>query len=1057
MSRFNLSALAVRENSVTLFTIVAISVTGVFAFLHLGRAEDPSFAVKFVTVQASWPGATAQEMQDLVAEPLEKRIQELRWYDHVETFTRPAQAFMLIALKDDMPPADLQEEFYQARKKIGDEARHLPQGALPPVVNDEYSDTTFALYALKAKGLESRLLARQAEVYRERLLHVPGVEKVNILGERPEQVFVGLSSEKLATLDLTPNDIFAALSRQNLVTAGGSIDTNGPQVFVRVEGAYDNLQKIMDTPVAAGGRSFKLSDIADVERGYEDPPTYLVRHNGEPVLLIGVVMRAGWNGVDLGKALDVEEKRIQSELPLGVSFTEIVNQKTHIVEAFNEFMVKFFVALAVVMAVSLISLGWRVGIVVAAAVPLTLACLLVIMMLTHRDFNRISLGAIVLALGLLVDDAIIAIEMMVVKLHEGYERTKAAAYAWSHTAAPMLAGTLLTIIGLMPIGFAQSGAGEYAGGIFWIVGYALIASWFVAVLFTPYLGFHLLPNIKPVEGGHDGIYSTPAFRRFRALVVWVVGHKFMVALGVVAIFFLAVFGMGFVQQQFFPGSERPELMVEVRMPEGSSIEATDRATTKVEAWLKQQPEAKNVTTSVGAGLVRFVLYYNPELPDPAFAKIVVITPETAARDRLKWRLRAAVEEGLAPEALVRVNQLVFGPPVPYPVAFRVTGPDPAILRGIAAQVQSIMRTNPAMRQVTQDWGPRVPELHFVLDQDRLRLIGLTPSQVSEQLQFLLTGVPVTQVREDIRTVNVVARAQGAKRLDPSKIGDFTLRGTDGRLVPLSQLGKVEVRDEDPILRRRDREPVIEVRGDNDERLQPPEVSAQVAKSLAPLQAKLPAGYRFETGGAVEASAKANLALAKVFPAMLVLILVTIMLQVRSFPALGMTFLTAPLGLAGAVPVLLLFKQPFGFDAILGLIGLAGILMRNSLIFIGQIQTNLADGMDEFHAVVEATVMRARPVVLTALAAVMAFVPLTFSAFWGSMAYTLIGGTAGGTALTLVFLPAAYAIWFKVRPPTHKATARPSLRVLSSSVFSRLGVRGRIVRGAAEIQFSGRDL
>jgi len=1048
MSPFNLSALAVREKSVTLFMIVTIAVAGVFAFLHLGRAEDPSFAVKFVTVQASWPGATAQEMQDLVAEPLEKRIQELRWYDHVDTFTRPGEAFMMIALKDNMPPSELQEEFYQARKKIGDEARRLPQGALPPVINDEYADSTFALYALKAKGPQPAL-ARMAEIYRERLLHVPGVQKVNIVGERPERVFVGLSSEKLATLGLTQTDIFTALNRQNVVTAAGSIDTKGPQVFVRLEGAYDDLQKIRDTPIAAGGRSFRLSDIADVERGYQDPPTYLVRHNGEPVLLIGVVMRAGWNGVDLGKALDLEEKNIQSELPLGVSFTQIVNQKTHIVEAFNEFMVKFFVALGVVMAVSLISLGWRVGIVVAAAVPLTLACLMVIMMLTHRDFDRISLGAIVLALGLLVDDAIIAIEMMVVKLQEGYERTKAAAYAWSHTAAPMLAGTLVTIIGLMPIGFAQSGAGEYAGGIFWIVGYALIASWFVAVLFTPYLGVRLLPNIKPVEGGHVGIYSTPAFKRFRALVVWAVGHKFKVALSVVAIFFLAVFGMGFVQQQFFPGSERPELMIEVRMPEGSSIEATDKAAAKVEAWLKQQPEAKNVTTSVGGGLVRFVLYYNPELPDPAFAKIVVVTPEAKARDRLKWRLRAEVEKGLVPEALVRVNQLVFGPPVPYPVAFRVAGPDTRILRGIADQVQAVMRADPAMRQVTQDWGPRAPELHFVLDQDRLRLIGLTPSQAGEQLQFLLTGVPVTQVREDIRTVDVVARAQGETRLDPSKIGDFTLRGADGRLVPLSQLGKVEVRDEDPILKRRDRVPVIEVRGDIDEGLQPPEVSAKLAKSLAPLQAKVPDGYHIEMAGNVEESAKANLALAKVFPVMLVLMLVTIMLQVRSFPALAMTILTAPLGLAGAVPVLILFRQPFGFDAILGLIGLAGILMRNSLILIGQIQTNQADGMDDFPAVVEATVMRARPVVLTALAAVLAFVPLTFSAFWGSMAYTLIGGIAGGTVLTLVFLPAAYAIWFKVRPPGQKAAARPGLKVGGGSLFSGLGARWRTARKAVE--------
>jgi multidrug efflux pump subunit AcrB len=532
-------------------------------------------------------------------------------------------------------------------------------------------------------------------------------------------------------------------------------------------------------------------------------------------------------------------------------------------------------------------------------------------------------------------------------------------------------------------------------------------------------------------------------------VVWAIGHKFKVALSVLAIFFLAIFGMGFVKQQFFPSSERPEVLVEVRMPEGSSIEATDKATAKVEAWLRRQPEAKIITTYVGRGSARFVLYYNPELPDPAFAKIVVTTPDAKARERLKWRLRAQVEKGLAPEALVRVTQLVFGPFVPYPVAFRVTGPDATKLRSVADQVQAVMRANPGMRQVTQDWGPRAPQLHFVLDQDRLRLIGLTPSQAAEQLQFLLTGVPVTQVREDIRTVDVVARAEGDRRLDPSKIGGFTLRGADSRLVPLSQLGRIEVRNEDPILKRRDRVPAIEVRGDIDETLQPPEVSAQLAKSLAPLQAKLPDGYHIEMAGNLEESVKANVALAKVFPVMFVLMLMTIMLQVRSFPALAMTILTAPLGLAGAVPILLLFKQPFGFNAILGLIGLAGILMRNALILIGQIHTNQADGMDDFHAVVEATVMRARPVMLTALAAVLAFIPLTFSAFLGTMAYTLIGGTAGGTVLTLVFLPAAYAIWFKVRPPGHKATEGAGLKVVAGSLFSGLAARRRAAQEAAE--------
>src|SRR5215472_9238414 len=782
MTGFNLSAFAVRERSLTLFLIIAIVIAGTYAYLNLGRAEDPSFTVRVLTVTVSWPGATAQEMQDLVADPLEKRIQELRWYDHVDTFTRPGFAFMTINLRFEMPPGDVQEEFYQARKKIGDESHNLPEGVLPPVVNDEYSDVTFAIYALKARGLPERLLVRQAEALRMRLLHVAGVEKVNIIGEQPERIFVGFSDAKLSTLGLSARDIFNALQQQNVVTAAGSIDTKGPQTFVRLNGAYDDLQKIRDAPIVAGGRTLRLSDVADVERGYQDPPTQLVRHDGEAALLLGVVMRDGWNGLDLGKALKSEAATIQKELPLGISFSAVVNQQRFISLAVNEFTVKFVIALGVIMAVSLISLGWRVGIVVAAAVPLTLSFLFVIRLAVGHEFDRISLGAVILSLGLLVDDAIIAVEMMVVKMEEGVERVEAAAYAWSHTAAPMLTGTLLTAIGLMPIGFARSGAGEYAGGIFWIVSYALLASWFVAVVFTPYLGVKLLPNIKAVPGGHEAIYSTPRYRRFRNVVAWAVEHKFKVAISVVAIFFTAVFGLGFLGQQFFPTAERPEVLVEVRMPEGTSIEVTRAVAEKVEAYVLKQPEAQTVVSFIGSGGVRFFLPYNPELPDPAFAKIVIWTPSPEAREALKLRIRDAVARGLAPEAHLRVTQFIFGPPTPFPVAFRVIGPDPNTLRGVADQVAGIVRTNPNMRDVDEDWGPKVPQMHLVLDQDRLRLIGLSPSDVAQQVQFLLTGASVTQVREDIRTVDVVARSDGTERLDPRKLENFILRSGSGRPV-----------------------------------------------------------------------------------------------------------------------------------------------------------------------------------------------------------------------------------------------------------------------------------
>src|SRR3954463_11902541 len=508
MSAFNLSALAVRERSVTLFLLVAIFVAGVVAFLTLGRAEDPSFTIKQMTVVTAWPGATAKEMEELVAERLEKRMQELRWYARTETFARPGLAFTTVLLRDSTPPADVLEQFYQARKKLGDEAQHLPPGVIGPVVNDTCSDLTFALYALKAKGEPHRRLVREAETLRQRLLHVPGVKKVNIIGEQAERIFVELSYDRLATLGVSPRDIFAALNSRNAITPAGAIEAKGPQVFIRVDGAIDDLQKIRNTPIAAQGRTLKLADIAEVKRGYEDPASFLIRNNGEPTLLLGVVMREGWNGLELGTALEAQAAAISAEMPLGMSLSKVTDQSVNIRAAVDEFMVKFLVALGVVMLVGFLSMGWRVGIVVAAAVPLTLAAVFIVMAATGKDFDRITLGSLILALGLLVDDAIIAIEMMVVKMQEGYDRIRAAAYAWSHTAAPMLAGTIVTAIGLMPVGFARSTAGEYAGNIFWIVGFALLTSWFVAVVFTPYLGVKLLPEIKPVSGGHAAIYDT---------------------------------------------------------------------------------------------------------------------------------------------------------------------------------------------------------------------------------------------------------------------------------------------------------------------------------------------------------------------------------------------------------------------------------------------------------------------------------------------------------------------------------------------------------------------
>jgi multidrug efflux pump subunit AcrB len=1015
--RFNLSALAVRERSITVFLIVLIALLGTLSFFKLGRAEDPPFTVKQMTVISAWPGATAQEMQDQVAEPLEKRLQTLQWYDRSETYTRPGLAFTMLSLQDKTPPAHVQEAFYQARKKLGDAAKSLPAGVIGPLLDDEFSDVTFALFALKAKGEPQRALVREAEALRQRLLHIPGVKKVDIMGEQSERIFVSFAHERLATLGIAPQAIFSALNEQNLLTPAGAIETHGPQVVLRLEGAFDQLQRIRDTPIVANGLTLKLADLATVERGYEDPATFLVRHQGEPALMLGIVMRDGWNGLDLGKALVDEAARINQGMPLGMTLTQVTNQAVNIDSAVDEFMIKFFVALLVVMVVCFLSMGWRVGIVVAAAVPLTLAIVFIVMEASGKHFDRITLGSLILALGLLVDDAIIAIEMMVVKMEEGHERIEASAYAWSHTAAPMLAGTLVTAVGFMPNGFAQSTAGEYTSNMFWIVGIALIASWLVAVVFTPYLGVKLLPEIDTVEGGQAAIYDTRHYNGLRRFLSRVIGWKWRVCAVVLVSFALAILGMGLVKKQFFPTSDRPEVLIEVQLPYGSSIEQTSLATAKIEAWLARQADARIVTAYIGQGAPRFYLAMAPELPDPSFAKLVVLADSEKARDALKQRLRQAVAEGLAPEARVRVTQLVFGPYSPFPVAYRVVGPSPQTVREIAGRVEAVMQASPLLRTVNVDWGSRVPAVHFSLDQNRLQAIGLTSSEVARQLQFLLSGVPITSVREDIRSVPVMGRAAGAIRLDPAKIDGFSLVGATGQRIPLAQIGEIEVRMEEPILRRRDRSPTLTVRGDIAEHLQPPDVSTHIFEALRPIIDELPDGYRIEQAGSIEESAKATAALVPLFPIMIAITLLIIILQVRSMSAMAMVFMTAPLGLTGVVPTLLMFNQPFGINALVGLIALSGILMRNTLILIGQIDHNEKQGLDPFQAVVEATVQRARPVLLTALAAILAFIPLTHSVFWGALAYTLIGGTFGGTVMTLIFLPAMYAIWFRIRPAT----------------------------------------
>jgi multidrug efflux pump subunit AcrB len=1017
MTRFNLSAWAIREKALTLYMIVLISLAGLYAFADLGRAEDPSFTIKVMTVSASWPGASAQQMQQQVADRLEKRLQEVPYFDRVETVARPGQVNMQIQFLDQTPASEVQNVFYEVRKRMLDEGQRLPQGVQGPFVNDDFSDVYFTLYALTAPGQPLRALTQPAEAIRDQLLRIEGVQKVNLIGEQAPRVFIDLSTEALAHLQLSPQQIFNAIDAHNQLQPSGQIDTAASRVYLRLNADLTQLDQLRQLPLIVDNKTFVLGDIAEIRLGYEDPPTYIVRDRSQPSLLIGVIMQKGYNGLQLGTQLEAVEQQLRQQLPLGFHLDKITNQAHAISRAIDEFQLKFVMALAVVMFVSFVALGFRAGLVVALAVPLTLAMTFFIMMLTGKNLDRITLGALILALGLLVDDAIIAIEMMLVKIEEGLDKIQAASYAWTVTAMPMLIGTLITAVGFVPIGFAASNVGEYAGNIFWILAISLLASWLVAVMFTPYLGVKILAAHTPSKHAHTSPYERPLYRRLRELIRWCVHQRKTVLLATLALFILSVVGMAkLVEKQFFPSSDRPELMVDIYLPEGTSIQVTDALTHKIEAVIATQPEVVSLSSFVGQGAPRFFLALNPELPNPAFAKIIAITGDRHQRDALQARLQAMIDNGDFAQARVRVHPLLYGPPVIWPVTFRVMGEDPLVLRQIAQQVRDIIAQHPQTLQPHLEWSERTPIIQVQFDNVRLQQLGFSPAEVQQQLAFLLGGVRISELREGTRTALLIGRTQAQARLNLDELSSLPLKNRHGDSVPLAHIAQLTPAFEDPVLKRRNRTPYLSVNSEIRAGAQPPDVTMEIWPQLAQLNATLPLGYRIEIGGSVEESGKAQNSIRAMMPVMLVLMLSLIMLMMRSFSGMFMVVLTAPLGLIGAVLALLLFSQPFGFVATLGLIGLAGILMRNTLILVGQIDDNKRHGLSDYEAVIDATVRRARPVVLTALAAVLAFIPLTTSTFWGPLAYVLIGGVTMGTLLTLLFLPALYSQWFKVAPP-----------------------------------------
>lgn len=1015
MSFPNLSALAVRERAITLFFILLSVIAGVYAFLSLGRAEDPAFTIRALVVSAVWPGATTEEMQDQVVNRLEKRIQEVEYLYRLETSVRPGRADIIVEFHDYSPSKKVPDLLYQVRKRMQDEAPRLPKGVIGPIVNDDFSDVYFTLLALTARGMPMRELTREAEAIRDRLQRLPGVQKAVLVGERPERVFIEFDTAKLLSLGIAPESILDAIEANNRLLPAGLIETNGPRMYLRMDNSLDNAKQIESVPIRIGTKLVKLGDIAEVKTGYEDPPTYMVRSRGQDAILLGVVMQQGENGLKLGEELQTFFSQERARMPLGLELTQLTNQANAIKAAVNLFQVKFLAAVAVVMAVSILAIGLRAGLVVGIAIPVTLGLTFLLMKITGINLDRITLGALIISLGLLVDDAIISIEMMIVKMEQGWSRLNAAAHAWNVTAAPMLFGTLVTVSGFVPIGFAQSGVGEYAGNIFWVLAFSLLVSWLVAVTFTPYLGVKLLPDYKHPESGAHDPYATPAYEKLRSLVTWCVTHRKTVVGATVALLVLSIMGMaGPVQKQFFPTSDRTEVLVSIYLPQGSSISVTNQTTQKLEKLLAAMPEVDTLSAFVGAGAPRFFISSNPEQPDPAFAKLIAVTHSKKDRDIVIDKLRKHIEQGDFPEARVRVTSLLYGPPVIWPVSFRVVGPDVNELRRIAHQVRDIMQAHPNVRDANLEWDERAPTLRLEMDPDRLRLIGLTPRDIAQQLQFQLDGVPITELRQDIRTVEVRARGSRGDALLPEQI---EIKTQDGKKVPLAQLGTIEIRYEDPVIRRHNRQPAISVRGDV-EGAQAPDVSWQVWKSLEQIRQQLPQDYQLEIGGSVEQSGKADASIQKLQPLMVGLMLIFIMLQMRSFSGTFMVVATAPLGLIGAVISLLLFNQPFGFVALLGLIGLAGILMRNTLILTQQVNDNIDEGMEIRSAVIEAAVQRSRPVMLTALAAVLAFIPLTWDSFWGPLAYVLIGGVAVGTVITILFVPALYALWFRLGKHTN---------------------------------------
>lgn len=1023
--QLNLSRWALEHVPLIRYLIAALLIGGIMSFKNLGQDEDPPFTFRVMVVTAKWPGASALDMANQVTDKLEKTLQETPYIDVIRSFSKPGETTILLQLAESTPPKETTASWYQVRKKVGDMKYSLPQGVLGPFFNDEFGDTYGSIFSLAGDGFTYAELKDYADLVRQQMLRVPLVAKVELLGVQDEKLNIVFSHKKFAQLGISLEDIIHQISAQNAIESTGVLTTETDNVQVRVTGAFKSPKDLENLTLRANGTNFRLGDFAEIKREYTDPPHDKMRFNGKEVIGLAISMQKGGNIIDLGKNLEITAADIKRKLPVGVELDRVTNQPKAVSTSVNEFLKTLVEALVIVLAVSFVALGFhkdekgiridlRPGLVVGLTIPLVLAITFLFMHIFSIDLHKISLGALIIALGLLVDDAIIAVEMMVRKMEEGYSRFDAATFAYTSTAMPMLTGTLITAAGFLPIGLAKSAAGEYTFSMFSVNCLALLISWLVAVLFTPYIGYLLL-KVKPHaadEAPHE-LFDSPFYTKFRALVNWCVEFRKTTIAITLGVFMLGVFGFKFIEQQFFPDSIRPELMVEMWLPEGASYAATEEQVKKFEVFINAQEGVESITSYVGTGSPRFYLPLDQIFPQSNVAQIVVLPKDLEARTELRKKIIHEFKVNF-PEVRGRVKFLPTGPPVPYPVQFRVSGTDVSKVREIADQVKDIMRANPNALGVNDNWNESVKVLRLDLDQDKLRSLGMTSETVMRAANTILTGTTVGQYREKNRLVDIVVRQPLDERSTIEKLNDTYLPTGSGKSIPISQVARAQFVWEPGIIWRENREWAITVQADVVDGIQGPTVSSQIEPKLAELKASLPIGYAIRLAGAAADSSKAQDSIAANVPLVIFIIFTLLMLQLQSFSRSVLVFLTGPLGVAGVAMALLILHRPMGFVAQLGVIALFGMIIRNSVILIDQIETDIASGTAPWNAIVESAVRRFRPIILTAAAAVLAMIPLSSSVFWGPMAVAIMGGLIVATGLTLLFLPALYAAWFRVK-------------------------------------------